>query len=74
MPYSAPTQSRSRNTERKFLAALDEMLRVNGYAQTTIDEVAERAGLTRASFLKRFGSKEQAVIVLFSKYCAKYQA
>lgn len=69
MPYSAPTQSRSRSTERKFLAALDEMLRVNGYTETTIDQVAERAGLTRASFLKRFGSKEQAVIVLFSKYC-----
>lgn len=69
MTYQPPSQSRSRNTERRFLAALDELLRVNGYSNTTIDEVAERAGLTRAAFLKRFGSKEQAVIVLFSKYC-----
>jgi AcrR family transcriptional regulator len=69
MSYSPPIQSRSRTTERKLLAALDELLRVNGYTNTTIDEVAERAGLTRASFLKRFGSKEQAVILLFSKYC-----
>ena len=69
MPYSTPTQTRSRNTERKFLVALDELLRVNGYTNTTIDEVADRAGLTRASFLKRFGSKEQAVFLLFSKYC-----
>lgn len=69
MPYTIPTQTRSRNTERRFLAALDELLRINGYSNTTIDEVADRAGLTRAAFLKRFGSKEQAVIVLFSKYC-----
>ena len=69
MPYIPPTQSRSRTTERKFLAAFNELLRVNGYSKTTIDEVAKLAGLTRASFLKRFGSKEQALILLFSKYC-----
>lgn len=45
------------------------MLRVNGFANTSIDEVAERAGLTRAAFLRRFGTKEQALILLFSKYC-----
>ena len=69
MNYTAPTQPRSKNTERKFLVALDELLRINGYVNTSIDDVAERAGLTRSAFLKRFGSKEQAVIVLFSKYC-----
>lgn len=69
MTYSPPTQARSKNTERKFLAAFDELMRVNGYTNTSIDDVAERAGLTRAAFLKRFGSKEQAVLVLFSKYC-----
>jgi hypothetical protein len=42
MPYSPPVQSRSRTTERKLLVALDELLRVNGYTNTTIDEVAER--------------------------------
>ena len=69
MTYTPPTQSRSRNTERKFLAAFDELLRVNGYENTTIEDVAARAGLTRAAFLKRFGSKEQALVILFSKYC-----
>lgn len=69
MSYHSPKQARSRSTERKFLAALDDLLRVNGFANTTVDEVAERAGLTRAAFLKRFGSKEQAVILLFQKYC-----
>lgn len=69
MPYSAPTQSRSRTTELKFLAALDDLLRENGYSNTTIHDLAGKAGLTKAAFLKRFGSKEQAVIVLFSKYC-----
>ena len=69
MPYSKPTQTRSRSSERNFLAAMDEMLRVHGYKNTTIDDVANRAGLTRAAFLKRFGSKEEALFVLFRKYC-----
>ena len=71
MRYQAPVQQRSRLTERKLLLALDDLLRVHGYANTTIDDVAERANLTRATFLKRFGSKEQAVIVLFEKYCTQ---
>ena len=69
MPYSKPTQTRSRSSERNFLAAMDEMLCVHGYKNTTIDDVANRAGLTRAAFLKRFGSKEEALFVLFRKYC-----
>lgn len=69
MMYRPPTQARSRSSERKFLIALDDLLRVNGYENTTIDDIADRAGLTRDAFLKRFGSKEQATIVLFARYC-----
>lgn len=69
MVYHPPKQTRAKTTERAFLTALDELLGVNGFSNTSIDEIAEHAGLTRAAFLRRFGSKEQAVIVLFSKYC-----
>lgn len=69
MKYTPPTQPRAINTERKFLRALNDLLELHGYTNTTIDDVADLAGLTKAAFLKRFGSKEQAVIVLFGKYC-----
>lgn len=69
MMYPPPTQARSRSSERKFLIAFDDLLRVNGYENTSIDDIADRAGLTRDAFLKRFGSKEQAAIVLFARYC-----
>lgn len=69
MKYTPPTQPRAIDTERKFLSALNDLLGIHGYTNTTIDDVADLAGLTKAAFLKRFGSKEQAVIVLFSKYC-----
>lgn len=36
--------------------------------RTTIEQVAERAQLGRAAFLRRFGSKRQAVLLLYDRY------
>ena len=51
------------------MRAFDELLRLHGFSQTTVDDVAELSGQTRSSFLKRFGSKQGALEVLFEKYC-----
>jgi AcrR family transcriptional regulator len=69
MSYKPPIQHRAKVTEEKFLSAFDELMRENGFEQTTVDEIAQRAGLTRASLLARFGSKEQALLILYSRYC-----
>lgn len=69
MARREPTQTRSKLTERKFLRAFDELLRLHGFSRTTIDEVAQLSDLTRSSFLKRFGSKQGALEALFVKYC-----
>lgn len=69
MTYSQPVQKRARKTEALFLKALEQQLSEKGYTNTTIDNVALQCGLTRAAFLKRFGSKERAVLVLFEAYC-----
>ena len=73
-PRPTAQQSRSKLTERKFLRAFDELLRLHGFSQTTVDDVAELSGQTRSSFLKRFGSKQGALEVLFEKYCADASA
>jgi AcrR family transcriptional regulator len=66
---SKPLQARAKRTERMFLRAFDELLRLQGFSKTTIDDVAHLSGLTRSSFLKRFGSKQGALEVLFKTYC-----
>jgi AcrR family transcriptional regulator len=68
-PTLKPVQARSKRTERLFLKAFDELLRIYGFSGTTIESVAQLSGQTRSSFLKRFGSKQGALEALFAQYC-----
>jgi AcrR family transcriptional regulator len=69
--YKTPLQSRALTTEQKFLDALNDLLQHKSLGLVTIDEIAAKAGLTRSAFLKRFGTKKQALIVLYGRYCDK---
>lgn len=69
--YKKPLQLRAIATERRFLDALHELLQHKSLGQLTIDEIAEHAGLTRSAFLKRFGTKKQALLVMYERYCEK---
>ena len=69
--YVLPVQARAKTTEQKFLDALDELLSEKSFALLTVDEIAAQAQLTRSAFLKRFGSKKQALLVLYGRYCDK---
>lgn len=62
-------QSRALNTERRFLSSLDELLKTQSFQQTSIQDIADHAGLQKAAFLKRFKSKKAALIALFEIYC-----
>ena len=64
-------QTRAIETERKFLEALEACLRTKSFQQTTIDHISEAAGLHRAAFLKRFGTKKNALFLLYETYCSK---
>lgn len=70
MAYSQPKQQRAKQTEQRFLNALDQCLRSKSFNDTTVDEIADTAGLHRGAFLKRFGSKKGALLVLYRQYCA----
>lgn len=69
-----PKQARSKLTERKFLRAFNELLRLQGFAGTTVNDVAVLSGQTRSAFLKRFGNKQGALEILFEKYCEAVSA
>lgn len=67
--YKKPKQTRAVITEQKFLDALSSLLSEKSLNKLTIEEISERATLHRGAFLKRFGSKRQALLVLFERYC-----
>lgn len=69
--YRSPTQSRAKKTEDAFLSAFRQLLRDQGFAKTSIDDVAMLSGQTRSAFLSRFGTKKAALFVLFDEYCAE---
>jgi DNA-binding transcriptional regulator YbjK len=48
-----------------ILQAARETLAENGYARTTIREVARRAGVTHGLVMRHFGSKEQLMLAAF---------
>ena len=66
--YTRPLQARAIDTERRFLDALNMLLENKCLSQISIDEIAETAGLERGAFLKRFGSKKQALFILWERY------
>jgi len=69
--YSEPKQNRSKATEEAFLSALDTLLVQTSFKNLSIDEIAREAGISKSAFLRRFGSKRQALYVLYERYCEK---
>lgn len=49
----------SANTRNKLLDAALRVMRLQGYAATTVDDICRAAGLTKGSFFHHFASKEE---------------
>jgi AcrR family transcriptional regulator len=69
--YLPPRQSRAKTTEQKFLETLHDLLQEKSLGLLTIDQIADKACLTRSAFLKRFGSKKTAILILYGRFCVK---
>lgn len=67
--YITPKQPRAIETERRFLESMDMLLVSNSYSKLSIEMIAEHAHLQKGAFLNRFGSKKQALFLLFRLYC-----
>ncbi|MFD5830711.1 TetR/AcrR family transcriptional regulator [Lentzea sp. NPDC060358] len=53
--------------ERGILDGLGELLAVKGFDALTINDIAERAGISRASTYFYFSSKQEALVALFAR-------
>ena len=69
--YRKPLQPRAKFTKQRFLDALNLLLQDKSLGHLSVDNIAAQAGLTRSAFLKRFGSKKQALFVLWARYCTR---
>jgi AcrR family transcriptional regulator len=69
MPRDTPaTVKRTRDPEARRAAILEaarQALAENGYARTTIRDVAQRAGVTHGLVMRHFGSKERLMLAAF---------
>ena len=65
-----PKGDKRARTRAKLLAAAREVLREKGYERTTLQDVAERAGMTSGAIYGNFKNRDELFIALAERYWA----
>ena len=65
---SGPKGDKRERTRAKLLAAAREVIREKGYEQTTLREVAQRAGMTSGAIYSNFKDRDDLFIALADVY------
>jgi AcrR family transcriptional regulator len=77
LPASRRTQPKGdkrARTRRKLLEAARELVREKGYAHTTMQDVAQRAGMTSGAIYGNFKNRDELFIALADEYWGPIQA
>jgi AcrR family transcriptional regulator len=64
-PATGPATRRNPNTHLAVLAAAEELLKETGYASITIDRIAERSGVAKASIYRWWPNKAAVFMELY---------
>jgi TetR/AcrR family transcriptional regulator, transcriptional repressor for nem operon len=67
--YMIRTQTAS-ETRAKLLDAARDVIRTNGYAGSTVDDICAAAGVTKGSFFHHFDSKEELGVAAIERFGA----
>jgi AcrR family transcriptional regulator len=67
-PRRRPKGDKRARTRAKLLEAARELIREKGYARTTLQEVAERAGMTSGAIYGNFKNRDELFITLAEAY------
>ena len=67
--YAKPASARSGDTAARVLDAADALVRSGSFHTATVDDLAERAGVARATVFAKFGSRLGVLDALYAR-CA----
>lgn len=66
-PHGIPPELVERNQRERLIAAMAEVCAKRGYAESSVAEVAKRAGVSTASFYRQFKDKRQCMLASFDE-------
>jgi AcrR family transcriptional regulator len=66
-PHGLPPELVERNQRERLIAAMAEVCGERGYAESSVAEVAKRAGVSTASFYRQFKDKRECMLVSFEE-------
>jgi AcrR family transcriptional regulator len=66
-PHGIPPELIERNQRERLIAAMAEVCGERGYAESSVAEVAKRAGVSTASFYRQFKDKRECMLVSFAE-------
>ncbi|MBV8567632.1 MAG: TetR/AcrR family transcriptional regulator [Methylobacteriaceae bacterium] len=70
----APAPPRRGEARAKLLDAAVDIIRAQGYAATTVDDICRGAGLTKGAFFHHFASKEECAVAAAAHFAARAQS
>jgi AcrR family transcriptional regulator len=66
-PHGLPPELVERNQRERLIAAMAEVCAEHGYAESSVAEVAKRAGVSTASFYRQFKDKRECMLASFDE-------
>lgn len=66
-PHGIPPELIERNQRERLIAAMAEVCGERGYADSSVAEVAKRAGVSTASFYRQFKGRKECLLVSFEE-------
>jgi AcrR family transcriptional regulator len=66
-PHGIPPELIERNQRERLVAAMAEVCGERGYAESSVAEVARRAGVSTASFYRQFKDKRECMLASFAE-------
>jgi TetR/AcrR family transcriptional regulator, transcriptional repressor for nem operon len=67
---AATTTASSRDSRTRLLDAAMQVIRAQGYAATSVDDICRAAGLTKGAFFHHFKSKEELAVAATAHFAA----
>jgi AcrR family transcriptional regulator len=66
-PHGLPPELVERNQRERLVAAMAEVCAERGYAESSVAEIAKRAGVSTASFYRQFEDKRECMLASFDE-------